>query len=122
MPPNILPSPSDFSAGHFAGWFFTLYAGLLVVSIAVIWALWTGFKNRNWLPSMLIFGGFLCSLLEPMLDLLGHLRWANDLPFYVFTNFGIQIPPLIPFCYAAFWAWSPISSTCCSSAARASSR
>lgn len=30
MPPNILHSPSDFSAGHFAGWFFTLYAGLLV--------------------------------------------------------------------------------------------
>ena len=39
MPPNILPSPSDFSAGSFAGWFFTLYAGLLIVSIALIWAL-----------------------------------------------------------------------------------
>jgi hypothetical protein len=114
--------PTCRPAGHFAGWFFTLYAGLLVVSIALIRALWTGFKNHNWLPSVLIFGGFLCSLSEPMLDLLGHLRWANDLPFYVFTNFGIQIPPLIPFCYAAFWAWSPISSTCCSSAARASSR
>jgi hypothetical protein len=38
MPPNILPSPSDFSAGHFAGWFFALYAALLVVSIALIWA------------------------------------------------------------------------------------
>lgn len=49
MPPNILPRRSDFSAGHFAGWFFTLYAGVLVVSIALIWALWTGFKNRNWL-------------------------------------------------------------------------
>ena len=107
MPPNILPSPSDFSAGHFAGWFFTLYAGLLIVSIAVIWALWTGFKNQNWLPLKLIFGGFLCSLLEPMLDLLGHLRWANDLPFYVFTNFGIQIPLLIPFCYAAFLGLEP---------------
>jgi len=107
MPPNILPSPSDFSAGHFAGWFFTLYAGLLVVSIALVWALWTGLKNRNWLPLMLVFGGFLCSLLEPMLDLLGHLRWANDLPFYVFTNFGIQIPLLIPFCYAAFLGLEP---------------
>jgi hypothetical protein len=64
MPPNILPNPSDFSAG----WFFTLYAGLLVVSIAVVWALWTGSEHRNWLPSMLIVGGFLCSLLEPMLD------------------------------------------------------
>jgi hypothetical protein len=42
-----------------------------------------------------------------MLDLLGHLRWANDLPFYVVTNFGIQIPLLIPFCYAAFLGLEP---------------
>jgi hypothetical protein len=107
MPPHVLPSPSDFSAGAFAGWFFTIYAGLLVVSIALIWAIWTGFKNRNWLPLMLIFGGFLCSLCEPMLDFLGHLRWANDLPFYVFSNFGIDIPLLIPFCYAAFLGLEP---------------
>ena len=107
MPPNILPSPSDFSAGSFAGWFFTLYAGLLIVSIALIWALYTGFKKRNWLPLLLICGGFVCSLLEPMLDMLGHLRWANDLPVYVFTNFGISIPLLIPFCYAAFLGLEP---------------
>lgn len=107
MPPNIEPSPSDFGAGAFAGWFFTLYAGLLVVSIALIWGLYTGFKRQNWLPLMLIFGGFLCSLVEPMLDLLGHLRWANDLPFYVFTNFGIDIPLLIPFAYAAFLGLEP---------------
>ena len=107
MPPHVLPSPSDFSAGAFAGWFFTIYAGLLIVSIALIWAIWTGFKNRNWLPLMLIFGGFLCSLCEPMLDFLGHLRWANDLPFYVFSNFGIDIPLLIPFCYAAFLGLEP---------------
>jgi hypothetical protein len=70
MPPNILPSPSDFSAGHFAGWFFTLYASLLVVSIAVIWALWTGFKNHNWLPSMR----------QRMLDDEAGRRAATDAP------------------------------------------
>jgi hypothetical protein len=107
MPPFILPSPPDFGAGAFAGWFFTLYAGLLVVSIATIWALYTGFKKRNWLPLLLIGGGLLCSLLEPMLDMLGHLRWANDLPIYAFTNFGIEIPLLIPFCYAAFYGLEP---------------
>jgi hypothetical protein len=36
-----------------------------------------------------------------MLDLLGHLRWANNLPT-AFTNFGIDVPWLIPPCYAAF--------------------
>jgi hypothetical protein len=107
MPPLIEPSPSDFSAGPFAGWFFTLYAGLAVVSVAVIWALYVGFKKSNLLPMLLIGGGFLCSLCEPMLDMLGHLRWANDLPFYVFSNFGIDIPLLIPFCYAAFLGLEP---------------
>ncbi|CQD20150.1 hypothetical protein BN1232_04807 [Mycobacterium lentiflavum] len=107
MPPNILPSPSNFSAGPFAGWFFTLYAGAFLVGIAVIWALFTGFRNRNWLPLLLIAGGFLCSVFEPMLDLLGHLRWANDLPIYAFTNFGIDVPLLIPFCYAAFLGLEP---------------
>jgi hypothetical protein len=107
MPPFVLPSPSDFSAGPFAGWFFTIYAGLLVVSVATLWALYVGFKKQNWLPLMLIFGGFLCSLCEPMLDFLGHLRWANDLPYYVFSNFGIDIPLLIPFCYAAFLGLEP---------------
>jgi hypothetical protein len=107
MPPFVLPSPSDFAAGSFAGWFFTMYAGLAVVSIATIWALYVGFKKHNWLPLMLIFGGFLCSLCEPMLDFLGHLRWANDLPPSGYSNFGIAIPLLIPFCYAAFLGLEP---------------
>ncbi|GAA4736842.1 hypothetical protein GCM10023199_12750 [Actinomycetospora chibensis] len=107
MPPMILPSPPDFSAGPIAGWFFTLYAGAAVIIIALVWATYTGFRKHNWLPLILIGGGFLCSLLEPMLDLLGHLRWANDLPFFVFTNFGIDIPLLIPFCYAAFLGLEP---------------
>ncbi len=107
MPPFIEPAPSDFSAGPFVGWFFTLYAGLGIVSIATIWALYVGFKKKNWLPLLLLGGGLVCSLLEPMLDLLGHLHWANDLPFFVFTNFGIAIPLLIPFCYAAFFGLEP---------------
>lgn len=111
MPPNVLPSPSDFGVGPVAGWFFTIYCGTLLFAIALVWAIWTGFRRRNWLPTLLLGGGLLCSLLEPMIDFVGHLRWANDLPIYAFTNFGIQVPLFIPFAYgtligleAYFWS------------------
>ena len=107
MSPHIRPALPTSERARSRASFFTLYAGAVGRhGIALIWALYTGFK-QNWLPLILIGGGFLCSLLEPMLDLLGHLRWANDLPFYVFTNFGIDIPLLIPFCYAAFLGLEP---------------
>jgi hypothetical protein len=101
MPPNILPSPPDFSASPLAIWIFFFIAGAAVVLVALPWAIRAAVKDRHWMPLISIGGGFLCSLLEPMLDLLGHLRWANNLPT-AFTNFGIDVPWLIPPCYAAF--------------------
>ncbi|NKQ54182.1 hypothetical protein HFP15_14940 [Amycolatopsis sp. K13G38] len=101
MPPFILPSPPDFAAGPVATWVFFFVAGAAVVLIALPWAIRAAAKDRNFIPILAIGGGFLCSLLEPMLDLLGHLRWANDQPT-AFTNFGIDVPWLIPPCYAAF--------------------
>ena len=53
------------------------------------------------MPLLVIGSGLVCSLLEPMLDLLGHLHWANNL-IPAFTNFGITVPALIPLCYVAF--------------------
>lgn len=101
MPPNILPSPPPFEAGPVASWVFFFVAGALAVFIALPWAISRLVRYRDHLPLLIVGSGFLCSLLEPMLDLLGHLRWARDLPV-AFTNFGIDIPWLIPFCYAAF--------------------
>jgi hypothetical protein len=49
-----------------------------------------------------------------MLDLVGHLRWSENLHGPAFTNFGIPVPLLIPPCYAlfmgleAYWIWSMI--------------
>ena len=100
MPPNVLPSPSDFSATPFAAMFFTFYAGVLGISVATIFALYVGWKKRNWLPLLLIGGGLLSSVMEPMADLLIHLRWANNLIF-LFTAFGISIPLLIVLTYGA---------------------
>ncbi len=46
--------------------------------------------------------GFITSFGEPMLDLVGHLRWSENLHGPAFTNFGIPVPLLIPPCYALF--------------------
>lgn len=99
---EILPSPPPFEVGDFAGWFFTFYAGLLAVLISLPWAYVMWRRHRDTLPILMLAGGFLTALGEPMLDLLGHLRWASDLPGPAFSNFGIDIPYLIPPCYAAF--------------------
>jgi hypothetical protein len=101
MPP-VLPSPSDFSAPAWAAWGFLFYAGALVVLLALPWALRSGLRKGNWLPLTMLGSGFLCSLLEPMLDFLGHLRWADNLLMTHYQTFGIEIPLLIPPCYAAF--------------------
>jgi hypothetical protein len=97
----VLPSPPDFSAAPCAIWVFFFIAGAAVVLAALPWALYAGVRKQNWLPLIMIGSGFLCSLSEPMLDFLGHLRWANNLPT-AFSNFGIDVPWLIPPCYAAF--------------------
>lgn len=102
MPPNVCPSPPPFDAGPFASWFFLFFAGGLAVLVALPYALHRGFRRGTWMPLMVLAAGFLTCLVEPMLDFLGHLRWADDLPF-VFSNFGLQIPWLIPFCYATFY-------------------
>lgn len=101
-PQMICTSPPPFEASDFAIHFFFFFAGAAAVLVALPWALYAGFKKSNWIPIFVLTSGFLTSLSEPMLDLLGHLRWARNLPV-AFTNFGIDVPWLIPPCYAAFF-------------------
>jgi hypothetical protein len=100
-PPNILPAPGDFSATLAAEITFFFLAGALVVIFALPWAIRAAMRSRNYVPLLVMASGLMCSLLEPMLDLLGHLHWANNLT-PAFTNFGITVPALIPPCYVAF--------------------
>ena len=101
LPPYICAGPAPFAASTTAIVIFFLIAGAAAVLAALPWAMYAGVKKSNWIPLIVIISGFLCSLLEPMLDTLGHLQWASNLPV-AFTNFGIDIPMLIPPCYAAF--------------------
>ncbi|MGW0037011.1 hypothetical protein [Gordonia sp. NPDC003376] len=97
----MLPSPGDFSVGLAQEVSFFFIAGAAVVLFALPWAIKAAVKSRNYVPLLIIGSGLICSLLEPMLDLLGHLHWAENL-IPAFTNFGITVPALIPLCYVAF--------------------
>jgi len=99
-PPNLEPHPADFSAGASSELAFFFIAGAAVVILALPWAL-RAMKNGNPIPILVMISGLICSLEEPMLDVLGHLHWANDLTT-AFTNFGVPVPALIPLCYVAF--------------------
>ena len=87
----------DFGFGN-AIWALIFCA---VVIFAVPWAVRAAVRSRNYVPLIVMTSGLICSLLEPMLDLLGHLHWARNL-LPAFTNFGITVPALIPLCYVAF--------------------
>ncbi len=111
---KILCSPPPNAASDFDAWFFLFWAGLLVVVIALPWAILRLKNHRDPLPLLMLGAGLLTSLGEPMLDLVGHLRWSQNLHGPAFTNFDIAIPLLIPPCYAlfmgleAYWIWSII--------------
>ena len=99
---QVLPSPPPFSATDFEATFFLFWAGLLVVVIALPWAVLRVKRHGDWLPLLALGAGFITSLGEPMLDFVGHLRWAQNLHGPAFSNFGIDIPLLIPPCYGLF--------------------
>lgn len=69
-PPNIEPHPSNFSAGSGSEWAFFFIAGAAVVILALPWATQAA-KNHNPIPLIVMFSGLICSLEEPMLDILG---------------------------------------------------
>lgn len=100
-PPNIQPAPGEFTASTTAEVIFFFVAGAAAVLFALPWATRAAIKSKNYIPLLVLASGLLCSLLEPMLDMLGHLHWSHSL-VPAFTNFGITVPALIPLCYVAF--------------------
>jgi hypothetical protein len=97
------PVPVDLASPELIGWLFTVWAGGFGVAV-IPWALYRLFKHKDDLPMWMIGGGFICSLLEPMLDHLGHLWWPTNLPGPAFQGFDLNIPWLIPPCYVFFIA------------------
>lgn len=107
----ILNIPPDVVAPHLIGLLFTIWAGAFGITV-IPWAIWRLVSNKDDVPLWMIAAGLICSLLEPMLDLLGHLWWPPSLPGPAFIGYGISVPALIPPCYVFFismtgyWAYT----------------
>ena len=100
-PGQVLPVPADYFANDIVAMLFTVWAGGFGIAV-IPWALYRWFKKRDDVPLMIIFGGLLCSLIEPMLDHLGHLWYPTNLPGPAFVGYNLHIPYLIPPCYVFF--------------------
>jgi hypothetical protein len=103
MAGDWLPVPADYLANETVGMLFTVWAGGFGIAV-IPWALYRLFKYKDDVPTLLIFGGLICSLIEPMLDHLGHLWYPTNLPGPAFIGFDLNIPALIPPCYVFFIA------------------
>ena len=100
-PGKVLPVPEDLVVNDIVANLFTVWAGGFGLAV-IPWALYRLFKSKDDLPILMIGGGFIVSILEPMLDHLGHLWWPTDLPGPAFQGFDLNIPYLIPPCYVFF--------------------
>jgi len=105
-----LPLPADYQAPELAALLFTIWAGGMGLAV-LPWTLRKWLREQDPVPLLFIPGGLIASLLEPMLDLLGHLWWPANLPGPVFFGYGLPIPYLVPPCYMAviamtgYWAY-----------------
>jgi len=96
-----LPVPSDYRANHTAAVLFTIWAGGFAV-LALPYCIYRLRRHGDVVALYAWLGGFILSLGEPMLDYLGHLWWPTNLPGPAFKGYGLNVPLLIPPCYAFF--------------------
>ena len=103
VPGDVLPVPETYMANETVAILFTVWAGGFGLAV-MPWAFYRWLKKQDDIPILMVAGGLLCSLLEPMMDHLGHLWWPTNLPGPAFVGFNLNIPFLIPPCYVFFIA------------------
>ncbi len=102
-PGVILTDPADLVVNDLVATLFTVWAGSFGLAV-IPWALYRLYKSGDSIPSLMIIGGLIVSVLEPMLDHIGHLWWPTDLPGPAFVGYDLHVPYLIPPCYVFFIA------------------
>ncbi|PHR62229.1 MAG: hypothetical protein COA43_00900 [Robiginitomaculum sp.] len=107
----MLPVPADLAAPELVALLFTVWAAAFGIAVFP-WAIYRWLKKKDDIPLWMCVGGLLCSIIEPMLDHIGHLWYPTNLPGPAFTGFELNIPWLIPPCYVFFismtgyWAYT----------------
>jgi hypothetical protein len=95
--------PNDYFSSQFVANFFGIWAAAFAF-LALPFVLYMWIKKKDNIPILVWLGGWVCSLLEPMLDHLGHLWWSHNLAGPAMSGFHLNIPFLIPPCYCGFVA------------------
>ena len=98
---QILPVPDSFQAGETSMWLFTFWAGGFAI-LALPYCIYRQVKHGDPVAIYAWIGGWILSLGEPMLDILGHLWWPTNLPGPAFVAYDLHVPLLIPPCYVFF--------------------
>lgn len=101
VPGDIVPVPVDYAAPELVGWLYTIWAGGFGVAV-IPWVLYRWFKKKDDVPLLFCLGGLIASLLEPMLDHLGHLHWPTNLPGPAFIGYNLNVPYLMVPVYVFF--------------------
>lgn len=90
-------------AAETAGDVYTIFLAALFVAVAG-WLIYEAVHRKTALPVLLLVGGAVTSLQEPMLDVLGLVWWPENLPGPAFTIFDREMPYLVPIGYTFYVA------------------
>jgi hypothetical protein len=95
------PRPEWLTASSSA-WAYTLVVGAAFV-VAVIWCVVYVVRQRDVLPLVMLVGGVISMGLEPAVDTLGKVWYANDNPWVIYVGMGVPQPAFLLMGYSLFW-------------------
>jgi len=95
------PQPEDLTASSLA-WTFTLVVGVGFVAVA-LFCVFYAIRRKDTLPLLMLGSGLISVGLEPAVDTLGKVWYANDNPWVVYTAMGVPQPAFLLLGYALFW-------------------
>lgn len=103
VPVGVIQAPRQLQAADPEGVIYTVFLAALFVGV-VGWLIFEAVRRRSALPILLLVGGAVTSLQEPMLDVLGLVWWPENLPGPAFTIFDRPMPYLVPIGYTFYVA------------------
>jgi hypothetical protein len=99
---TVMPVPHGLHAGHFAGWFWTVWASVLAVAL-LPWVIRRA-RRHDPIPLLMYLGGLIVCIPEAMADHIYYLWWPKDLPGPAYNAYNLHVPLLIPLAYIGFVA------------------
>lgn len=102
--PGIPGAPVDMTVDSTNHLLFTLIIAVPTV-IAVALAVRAMVRDRNFIWPLLLVGGVIGILVEPILDYMGGVWWPKEGDLEAFTALGVNIPWLVVLVYPWILGW-----------------